>query len=130
LRDRRGPLTALVLAVAYLLLALVTLGWFAELAGFSLAPDPSPVLFALLAENLAGFAWRAIWRFAFTAREYGIVEGVRSLFRIPVANVIAIMAGRRALWGYVASLGGRKPDWDKTRHTIHPAIAQEAGASR
>jgi adsorption protein B len=130
LRDRRGPLTALVLAVAYLLLALVTLGWIAELAGFSLAPDPSPVLFALLAVNLAGFAWRAIWRFAFTAREYGIVEGVRSLLRIPVANVIAIMAGRRALWGYVASLGGRKPDWDKTRHTIHPAIAQEAAASR
>ena len=130
LRDRRGPLTALVLAVAYLLLAIVALGWVGELVGSGFAPDPSPALFILLAINLAGFAWRAAWRFAFTAREYGAAEGVRAVLRIPIANVIAIMAGRRALWGYVASLTGREPSWDKTSHTIHPAIAQEAGANQ
>lgn len=33
IRDRRGPLTALVLALAYALLSLVTLGWLLNLAG-------------------------------------------------------------------------------------------------
>ena len=126
LRDRRGPLTALVLAVAYLLLVLVTLGWAGHLAGLPVAPDTSPVLMVLLGINLVGFAWRAAWRFAFTAREYGAVEGARAVLRIPVANVIAIMAGRRAFAGYIASLAGRAPRWDKTSHTIHPAIAGEA----
>ena len=126
LRDRRGPLAALVMAVAYLLLVLVSLGWLGHLAGLHAARDASPILIALLAINLAAFAWRAAWRFAFTAREYGWIEGLRAVLRIPVANVIAIMAGRRALAGYVASLAGRAPGWDKTRHTIHPAIALEA----
>ncbi len=126
LRDRRGPLTALVLAVAYVLLVLVSLGWVGHLAGFRLTPDGSPVLVALLVINLVGFAWRAAWRFAFTAREYGWAEGIRAVLRIPLANVIAIMAGRRAFAGYVASLAGRTPNWDKTRHTIHPAIEHEA----
>ncbi len=126
LRDRRGPLTALVLAIAYLLLVLVSLGWVGHLAGLEAAPDASPLLTVLLAVNLVGFMWRAGWRFAFTAREYGWIEGLRAVLRIPVANVIAIMAGRRALAGYVASLAGRTPHWDKTRHTVHPAIAFEA----
>jgi adsorption protein B len=125
LRDRRGPLTALVLAVAYALAALVSLGFIGQLAGFKVSPDTSPLLLILLAVNFASFAWRAAWRCAFTAREYGWAEGLRAVLRIPLANVIAIMAGRRALAGYVASLAGRPPGWDKTRHTIHPGIARE-----
>lgn len=127
LRDRRGPMTALVLAVAYLLLVLMSLGWLGSLAGYGIAPDRSPLVIALLAVNLMGFLWRVAWRYAFTAREYGWAEGIRAVLRIPVANVIAIMAGRRALAGYVASLGGRVPSWDKTRHTVHPAMARAAG---
>jgi adsorption protein B len=123
LRDRRGPLTALVLSIAYLLLAMISLGWIAALAGADFAPDHSPLISILLAVNLAGFAWRAVWRFAFTAHEYGLAEGVRAVLRIPVGNIIAILAGRRALVSYIASLRGRTPSWDKTRHTVHPAMA-------
>jgi len=123
LRDRRGPLTALVLAVAYVLVVLVALGWLGHLAGVLPATPISPWMAWLLTINFAGFMWRASWRFAFTAREYGLAEGFRAVLRIPVTNIISIMAGRRALVGYVASLGGRVPQWDKTRHTIHPAIA-------
>ena len=123
LRDRRGPLTALVLAVAYVLVVLTGLGWLGHLAGILPATPVSPWMVWLLTVNFAGFVWRASWRFAFTAREYGLEEGFRAVLRIPVSNVIAIMAGRRALAGYIASLGGRAPRWDKTRHTIHPAIA-------
>jgi adsorption protein B len=78
------------------------------------------VLDALLAANLASFFWRAGMRFVFTAREYGWQEGLRALGRIPVANVIAIMAGRRALAAYIAALFGAKPRWDKTFHHAYP----------
>lgn len=122
LRDRRGPLTALVLAVAYALLVLVSFGWIGQLAGLEVGAEPSAAVMTLLAINFASFIWRAGWRYAFTAREYGRAEGLRAIVRIPVTNIIAIMAGRRAFAGYVASLGGRAPRWDKTRHIVHPAI--------
>ena len=129
LRDRRGPLTALVLAVAYVLVVLVALGWIGHVAGILPATPISPWMVWLLTINFAGFVWRASWRYAFTAREYGLGEGFRAVLRIPVSNIIAIMAGRRALAGYIASLAGRAPQWDKTRHTIHPAIAGGGGVA-
>lgn len=129
LRDRRGPLTAFVLAVAYALLIIATLGWLAHLAGLAPALEPSPLVSALITVNLASFGWRAAWRFAFTAREYGVVEGVRAVLRIPVANCIAIIAGRRALTDYLKTLRGGTPKWDKTRHVVHPAIATGSGHS-
>jgi adsorption protein B len=67
---------------------------------------------------------------AFTAREYGPVEGVMAILRIPVANVIAIMAARRALSRYAATLGGKAPGWDKTSHTAHPAMLKPTGRKR
>lgn len=121
LRDRRGPMTALVLFAGYALLVLGAV----LLAARELWPArpwrASPLLEALLAANFAAFLWRAAMRFAFTAREYGWREGARALARIPVANVIAIMAGRRALAAYVAALFGAKPRWDKTFHHAYPA---------
>ncbi|MGX7951829.1 glycosyl transferase family protein [Tsuneonella sp. HG249] len=128
LRDRRGPLTALVLAVGYLLLVLVSLGWLGHVTGVLPSAPVDATVAVLLAVNLAGFAWRAVWRFAFTAREYGWREGLRAVLRIPVANVIAIMAGRRAVRDYLATLLGRAPQWDKTRHTVHPAL--DSGGAR
>ncbi|MXO58126.1 hypothetical protein GRI89_01010 [Altererythrobacter salegens] len=59
-------------------------------------------------------------RFAFTAREYGAREGVVALLRLPHANVIAILAGRRALFAYVKTLLGAELRWDKTFHHAHP----------
>lgn len=126
LRDRRGPMTALVLAIGYILALLLTVEWLGHLAGIPVESDPSPIVATLLVVNLAGFLWRAGWRFLFTAREYGVAEGTRAVLRIPLSNVIAIMAGRRALGGYVSSLSGRRPGWDKTEHTVHPAILREA----
>ncbi|TNE34219.1 MAG: glycosyl transferase family protein [Alphaproteobacteria bacterium] len=121
LRDRRGPMSALVLLTAYLLLAISALGWGAHLLGHGLEMKTSPELRMLLAVNVFAFTWRAVWRFGFTAREFGIAEGVRAVLRIPVANIIAIMAGRRALYAYVRSLAGRELSWDKTPHFTHPA---------
>jgi adsorption protein B len=76
----------------------------------------------MLVISFAAFAWRALWRFAFTASEYGLAEGVLAVLRIPVANIIAIMAGRRAFMSYIATLRGAEPLWDKTAHESHPAV--------
>lgn len=121
LRDRRGPLTALVLAAAYLLLVIdaVLLGAF--FAGWQPAYTLSPAVKAMLLASSAGFVWRASMRFTFTAREYGLAEGIWAVVRIPVSNVIAIMSGRRAFAAYFRTLRGGRVMWDKTVHLSHPA---------
>ena len=123
LRDRRGPLTALVMAAAYLLLlidaGLLVLQAFGKAHVLELS---SPLRVMLLA-SFAGFAWRASIRAIFTGREYGWREGLMSLLRIPIGNIIAIMAGRRALVAYFRSLQDGRVTWDKTVHEAHPAFA-------
>ncbi|MBD3730583.1 MAG: glycosyl transferase family protein [Sphingomonadales bacterium] len=128
MRDRRGPLTALVLAVAYGLLLVMGISWAARGAGFAYPAAYDPTLQLLLAINFAGFVWRGIWRFAFAARQYGVQEGLRAVMRIPVSNLIAIMAGRRALFAYARSLAGERVVWDKTDHAAHPVLMREQGA--
>src|SRR5262249_45146950 len=81
----------------------------------------SPTLALLISLSFAAFVWRSTLRFCFTAREYGLAEGARGVLRIPVANVIAILAGRRALFAYVRTLRGERVRWDKTTHSAHPA---------
>jgi adsorption protein B len=129
LRDRRGPLTALVLFTAYLLLALAAVLSLANWLGFGRPWEPSGFLLLVLWANLASFVWRAAMRFAFTAREYGWSEGLWALARLPFANVITIMAGRRACAAYTMSLLGRRVRWDKTEHDAHPADLQQQPAS-
>ena len=121
LRDRRGPLTALVLLIGYLVLVLGTVLWLVGAFGLLRPWRMDPTLVVLLAANFASFVWRAVMRFVFTAREYGWREGLWAVARIPLANVIAIMAGRRALFAYARALRGTKPQWDKTFHHAHPA---------
>lgn len=119
-RDRRGPFAGLVLAVGYALIVLTAFGGVAVLAGF-IEPRPlTPALSALLVLNLAAFAWRVSWRLLFTVRVYGWAEGARAVLRIPVANIVAIMAGRRAVMAYIASLRGGALVWDKTPHVRQP----------
>jgi adsorption protein B len=128
LRDRRGPFAALVLFTGYLLLVLTSVLWIAS----AFAPEPSlkpgGVLQLMLWANLFSFVWRAAMRFVFTGREYGWVEGVRALLRLPQANIITIMAGRRAVSSYVKSLLGGGVRWDKTHHHAHPARFSSPGA--
>lgn len=128
MRDRRGPLAALVLGIAYAQLAiwaLMVAGGIGSGSGMEL----SPLLASILVANAAFLVWRASLRFVFTAREYGGVEGIRAVLRIPVANVIAIMAGTRALAYYLHSLAGGTIRWHKTVHDIHPAALGHSGAA-
>jgi len=121
MRDRRGPLTALVLAAAYSLIVVEGVLALARTAGWHERLPLPDALQVMLTICFASFVWRSVWRFAFTAREYGLAEGVLAVLRVPVVNVITIIAGRRALWAYLRSLAGGQVTWDKTRHTLHPA---------
>ena len=126
LRDRRGPLTALVLAAAYLLIVIWAVLFVATRAGWH---DPAPLsraLTVLLWINFASFVWRAAFRFGFTAQAYGWIEGLRAILRIPFANVIAIMAGRRATAAYLRSLLGGAVHWEKTPHPVHASLMPQA----
>lgn len=120
-RDRRGPMTALVLLLGYTLMVLAALSWTAIGLGYGEPVALSPLLKWLLIANLVFFTWRALSRFAFTAREYGTGEGLMAVLRIPVTNIISIMAGRRAVTAYARTLMGSAIVWDKTPHTDHPA---------
>lgn len=121
LRDRRGPLAAIVLACGYALIVIEGLLALAWLVGMHGQLTLSPTLRVMLMLCSVGFVWRGIARFAFTAGEYGLVEGLRAILRIPVANFIAILAGRRALAGYLRTLQGAAVTWEKTAHDAHPA---------
>ena len=120
-RDRRGPMTALILLLGYLLLVSVAFSWAAVGLGYGQPIVVSPLLKWLLIANFVFFIWRAMFRFAFTAREYDAWEGLRAILRIPVTNIVSIMAGRRALTAYIRTLFGTAITWDKTEHTDHPA---------
>ena len=126
LRDRRGPFSSIVLMVGYVLLAISAFGFTASMMGYGTPVELSALAKFLLWANLAAFSWRVVMRFAFTAREYGWHEGVRAVLRIPVANIIAIMSGRRAVFAYTRTLMGDAIVWDKTPHFAHPARSDSA----
>ena len=109
-----------MLLIGYALVLLTGLGGLAILAGVGEPVPLTPMLEFLLIANFIAFVWRVAMRFTFAAREYGVAEGLRAVLRLPLANVIAIMAGRRAVAAYVRTLGGRAAAWDKTEHDLHP----------
>jgi adsorption protein B len=122
-RDRRGPMTAVVLGAGYVLIVTAGLLGLARMAGWHDGLAPSPLLRTMIVLSFISLGWRVALRFMFTAREYGLIEGLLAILRIPVANIIAIMAGRRALTAYIRTLRGAEVSWDKTAHGIHPAIS-------
>ncbi len=70
----------------------------------------------MLGINGALLLWRAGMRFGFVARAYGWREGLRSIPRIVVGNVIAMRAARRAVVRYAQMRRRGQVEWDHTRH--------------
>ena len=115
MRDRRGPLAALLLVAAYGAALLWSQLWLAEALGAPIQARMDPTLIALLTINAWLLAWRVLMRATFTASAYGFGEGLRSIPRMVVGNVIAMLAAGRAV---MLHLGGGAKKWDKTRHTF------------
>lgn len=117
LRDRRAPVAALVLTAAYV-------GMFTATAALALRlalglPAVEAWRFDWLGAVLAFLlVWRAAVRVLFVARAYGWREGLWSLPRLVVANIILIASARRALGRY---LSAQPRGWDKTDH-IFPTV--------
>jgi adsorption protein B len=120
MRDRRGPLAALLLIAGYAAALLWSQLWLAELLGAPVQARMDPLLVLLLTVNFWLLAWRVLMRAMFTASAYGWGEGLRSIPRLVVGNVIAMLAAVRAV---SLHLGGGAKRWDKTRH-IFPAELQ------
>jgi bacteriophage N4 adsorption protein B len=115
MRDRRGPLSAVLLVAGYVSMLLWSQLWLAESLGAP-PPDPlSPALLLLLKVNVMLLFWRLLMRAAFTTATYGWREGLTALPRTLVANLIAILAAKRAL---MLHIGGGPKQWDKTAHVF------------
>jgi adsorption protein B len=115
LRDRRGPLAALLLLAAYAAAFLWSQLWLAEALGAPLQARMDRGLIVLLTINFWLLGWRVLMRFHFTRLAYGWGEGLRSIPRLLVGNLIAILAASRAVSFH---LGGGAKRWDKTRHVF------------
>ena len=116
LRDRRAALSAFVLFAAYLTIALWGMLWLISLV-LPIPPRPlSPMIVALLWINVGLMSWRGLMRVLFVGQAYGWRHGFGAVPRTFIANLIAILAARRAIFQYVRSLLGRPLAWDKTQH--------------
>lgn len=118
MRDRRALLAVIVLASGYLAivahLAGEALRWATGDAGVAL----SGTMKTLLGVNAVLLGWRLVMRAVCTGHAYGWREGLRSVPRVVVANFIALLAMRRAVTRYIATLRGAATVWDKTRHAF------------
>lgn len=120
IHDRRPILAAIVLFAAYMCIALSALLGLLEAAGLH-RPTPLPAwLQLLIALNALFLLWRLAVRAAFVGMLYGPIEALYSVPRSIIANIIAIMAARRACTGYVRHCFGEPLRWDKTTHHTVP----------
>lgn len=125
LRDRQSLLAAILLAAGYLAMALwLALKAWQGAGGSGPAPLPASLL-TLVALNLGLLGWRLAVRAGFTATAYGWREGLRSMPRMAIGNLVAILAAACAVSRYRALRRGGPPQWDKTAHIFPGRPATE-----
>ena len=121
MRDRRGPLAAALLLAAYAAALLWSQLWLAEALGAPVHARIDQGLMLLLTINGGLLAWRVLMRAFFTGSAYGLRQGLLSIPRLLVGNVIAMLAAARAV---SLHLGGGARRWDKTRHIFAAELPQ------
>lgn len=125
MRDRRAPIAVIAIAVAYTALLCWALGIAAHHLTGTPPPTARPGVLLLLRINAGLMAWRIVMRVAMTARLYGWREGLWAIPRMFVANLIAVLAARRAIDRYLGGLRGQTMRWDKTAH-VFPDVGKSA----
>lgn len=116
LRDRRAVVAAVLLLAGYSALILYALVLMAD---YFLGIDIrlfSPLFAAIMGFNAVVLVWRLLVRAYFVGRIYGAGEAMLSIIRLPISNVIAMMAARRAVLQYLTYLKVGTLLWDKTAH--------------
>jgi adsorption protein B len=125
LRDRQSIFAAILLFAAYLTLLLWGLLETATfLIGLEVEPPSRPVA-VLMEMNLGLLFWRLIMRFGFVSQAYGWRQGLASIPRVVVANAIAMLAARRAVFRYLHSRRTGAMEWDKTAHAFPSVLPAE-----
>jgi adsorption protein B len=93
----------------------------AVLTGHTLLVLPHTLEF-LLGTTMILLLWRMFVRCVFVTRMYGFSEGLRSIPRMVVGNIIAILAARRAIFLYADMLRNRTTIWEKTAHKFPDSV--------
>lgn len=123
LRDRKAVFATIVLSAAYLCILLTALLTLAHVGGLHVV-EPLPTLLAqLLTANALVLVWRMAVRAGFVAHAQGWRAALFSIPRTLIANIISILAARRAVSNYAAHLFGRALQWEKTAHSHFPAAS-------
>jgi bacteriophage N4 adsorption protein B len=119
-RDRKAIFAALVLVMGYFAVLLALVLASLDYAGIRRQNPLPPLAHALVLANGIFLFWRLAMRALFVWRLYGAAEALISVPRIIVSNTIAILAARRAVFGYLRHCFGAQLKWDKTAHTHFP----------
>jgi adsorption protein B len=122
MRDRRAPMAALLLCIGYLAVVLTGILLIGEAAFGHVVPTIGPALATLLSCNALLLGWRMAMRAIFVGRVYGWGEAIRAPLRLFAANIIAMLAARRALGRYLVMRRTGLAVWEKTHH-IFPVEA-------
>jgi adsorption protein B len=125
LRDRRAVLAAVFLAAAYAGAAGAALSLALSFAAARALPPAGPLLTGLVALNAGLMLWRGGMRFAMVRATYGWCEGARAVPRMLVGNLIAMMAARRAVAGYMRAARTGGVAWDTTSHAFPETLPAE-----
>lgn len=127
LRDRKAVFAAIVLTAAYVCILLTAILILGHRAGWH---EPRPFgnfLLIVLAVNAVLLLWRLGVRACFVARVHGWRQGLLSVPRTIIANIISVMAARRAVAAYLRHVFGAALRWDKTAHSHFPTSASRIG---
>ncbi|HEY0627208.1 MAG TPA: glycosyl transferase family protein [Allosphingosinicella sp.] len=125
LRDRQSLLAAVLLFFGYLSFGLWVFLKVPELVT-DWRPQPvSELLAFILLLNLAILVWRLSMRFAFVTHSYGWKQGLISLPRVAVSNVVAISAAWHAVLRYRTIRRSGRADWRKTAHAFPAELPAE-----
>jgi adsorption protein B len=125
LRDRQGPLAALLLCTAYLaLLAGPILASIGHAVGHPVILL-TPTLALMMQAATLLLIWRLAIRFGFVATSHGLFEGLRAIPRIVTSNAIAMLAAREALGRYARGRRTGEAVWGKTRHIFPEHVPAE-----
>ena len=125
LHDRRALIGAIVLVAGYAALILTSIIGIAGWAWGLPIPRVSAAVHQLLIITASLLVWRLAVRMFFVTRAYGWREGVRSIPRALIANIVAIVAARRAVSVYLRMRRDGVVRWEKTAHAFPKDVPKE-----
>lgn len=129
LRDRKVMLTAILACAAYFLfvnlIILKIMSWlFPDTYAFPTLVETWTFLWWLIIFNISFLLNRIAHRILFTSKIYGWEQGLLSIPRIVVSNIICFLAVFRATRIYATHLlTGARLTWEKTFH-VYPSADQ------